>query len=332
MEEYEGTAVQAEAAQDAGADAEGFEASLAGELESMLLSDDSVDDDGAAQGDDDAEAADDGDDDAGDPEDDDDDDVDDDDDGDDEGKDGKGKRPMSGAEKRIRGLLAKLDAEKAARAEAEERLGQYEERDVRSDPDHPDPEAELAELKDQYKRILTPAQVMASGKVNPLTGAPYTAAEAEAAIANLKQDIQFKISELNDVVVSNMSKARAAEALAEQVRVPLEGLIAKYPRLDPASKDADPDLCRLLQSHIDSIMVTDGKLLTGFKEDPSEAIAAFARVMDRNTLLVANQRKATDRRIEHVPKRGGTSGREDKASAPEDEMLGFLEEALAMPM
>ena len=83
----------------------------------------------------------------------------------------------SKAENRFRKLSAKLeDAERRA-AEAKAEAEELRQTALRTSTEHPDPEAELEKLKDEYSRVLTPAQVLASNQTNPLTGQPYTTAE-----------------------------------------------------------------------------------------------------------------------------------------------------------
>ena len=227
------------------------------------------------------------------------------------------------ANKRIRQLVAQRKAKEAEVTELQQRLADAEKRSATATPEHPDPENELAELQDEYSRVKTPQAVIESGAINPLTGEPYSAAEAQAAVAELKQDLMYKMRGAEGAVVSRMEQSRTAERLSENMRVPLAELITKYPQLDQTSATADKDLCATLQAVIDSNTVLDGGLLSGFKTEPDKFVKQFERVLVKLGTVKANGSAIVDAKKDKVPAKGALSNRTAKTDDVDDFMEYF---------
>jgi hypothetical protein len=256
------------------------------------------------------------------------DDEEDDDEEDEEDKEDEGEedlKPKKNANSRIRQLVAEKKEREQRIQELESQLSNNE---VRRTPEHPDPDKELAILKEQYSRIKTAREVLDSGAINPLTGEEYTAAEAQAAIAELKQDLQFKINEVQSAVVENMKQAEAARNLVETIRVPLAEMIDRYPELDADGDKFDKDLGALLQATIDTNSIMENGILTGFKQDPKKFLASFERTLIKMGTLKANARAATDKKKEKILSKTplNNEARGGKISA-EDEFMAFVDAA-----
>lgn len=238
-------------------------------------------------------------------------------------------KPGSRANERIRKLVAEKNEIERKLAEAEARAQEAERLASTSTEEHPDPENEVKELREKYKRVMTPQEIVSSNMVNPLTGSPYTPAEAQAAVAELKQDIQFQIDEANNAVVERMNQAREAEALANSLVAPLQELINDFPQLDPGSPKADKDLCNLLQTTIDANSIQNRGLLTGFVKQPEEFIGAFRRVLKSQGEMRANKVRKTDAKVDTLPKHGALdSKRTGGKMEPTDELLSMFDDAM----
>jgi hypothetical protein len=233
------------------------------------------------------------------------------------------------AQDRIRQLVDQKNDLKKQVEDARRELEETQSKFAQSSDKHPDPEKELADLHTKYSSILSPAEVLEKGLINPLTNEPFTAAEAQAAVAELKQDVQFQINEANNAVVDRMNQARLAEERAEELRVPLAELLNKYPQLDRDSKDCNPDLCDMLQAVIDANAVIRGGLLSGFKTEPKDFIAKFGRVLDSQTHIRVNTKRDIDKNIERVPARSSLDNRQEPAKMkPEDDLMAAFDEAM----
>jgi hypothetical protein len=234
------------------------------------------------------------------------------------------------ANARITQLVAEKNAAKQAQAEAEARAAAAEQRAATTTTAHPDPEAELQQLRERYKVIKTPQQLIDEEMINPLTGFVCTPAEAQAAIAEYKQDLQFQIQEAQAATVERMTQARASESLiTTQLDPEIEKLIGKYPELDENSQKYDKDLSSMFQALVDSNMVTERGLVTGFKVPPKEYIASFERMMTKNRTVKVNEQAKVEKNIDKVPSKRALDnrGKDDKIS-PEDELMGYFDDAM----
>lgn len=194
---------------------------------------------------------------------------------------------------------------------------------------HPDPEAELKDLNERYRTIKTPKQIVDEGIINPLTGYEYTPAEAEAAIANLKQDIQFQISDANNAVVARMNQSREAERLGSELSAELSALIHEMPELDRDSKKANPDLCDMLQAIIDTNAKTDRGILTGWNKEPKEFIGTFKRVVKSLSMVKANSNKSVKKKIDLAPGRNSVNDQFTEVGNIEDDLLKAFADSIA---
>lgn len=248
-----------------------------------------------------------------------------------EGKDGKKndkseKHPRT-AKERIRQLVSVRNEKDAEINRLKAEIDRISSQQVASNDEHPDPEAEVEQLRNQYKNIKSPDKVVKDGVINPLTGEPYTPAEAEAAVANLKQDIQFKINEAQSAVVGKMSLAREAEAMSESLRIPLSDLITKYPVLDQDSKNADADLCAVLQSVIDANTIVKGGLLTGFKTPPETFLKSFENMLKKTTSVKVNEGKKLDNKRDKTAESSGKAPAKRGKMSAEDEFMAIFDDA-----
>lgn len=230
---------------------------------------------------------------------------------------------------RIKQLVDRAKAAEAAAADAERRASEAERLSAISTDAHPDPDKELADLRSEYGRIKSAAQLISEGIENPLTGEPYTPAEAQAAIAEYKQDLQFRISEVERATVDRMQEAQTSQANADDLRNSLVPFLQKHPELDPDSTDADPDMIDLLKARIDTSAIQNRGMLTGWKTPPAEIVAQFERFLTRQNTLKVNQKEKADKKIEQSPSRSNpnqaTNSKEKKA---EDELMAFFDEAM----
>jgi chromosome segregation ATPase len=235
------------------------------------------------------------------------------------------------ANKRITQLVAQKKEAQEKAAELEARIAEMETQAATTTEAHPDPDKEVAELRAQYATIKTPQMILQEEIVNPLTGDVYTAAEAQAAVAELKQDIQFRINEAQSATVERMNQARAAENLVVTKLTPhVDAMVAKYPQLDEDSDKFDQDMSDLFQATIDANVKKTNGLITGFKKDPAEFVAAFERVVKKNSTLQANQRTRTDKKIDKVPTRGPKQIRNgENKQSPEDDFMAEFDVAMS---
>lgn len=254
-------------------------------------------------------------------------------------EDGGPKTRSDKINKRIRDLVeqkktAKADAEKY-RAEAERYKREAEEaqsRAVRATPSIPEPDKKLAELRDQLAKAPTAIQVMESDMINPLTNAPYTPAEAQAAVVDYRQSLQLQIDQVKDAVVDNMTAARNAEQLFKnEVSPHLEKLITDYPELDKESEVFDQDLSDMLQAVINANCIMSNGLVSGFKKEPKAFVESFRRHMLKSTAVKVNNTRSVDKKVERRTK-GAQALRSTQSSKEsnsfEDSMLGGFEEAM----
>lgn len=241
--------------------------------------------------------------------------------------------PIAGTDRtnnRIKQLVDRAKAAEAATADAQRRAEELERLNSTSTSDHPDPQAELDKLRDEYARIATPQQVLQAGTVNPLTGEPYTAAEAQAAIADYKQDLQFKMSEAERSVVDRMQQAREAEKQAASLQDSLVPLLTAHPELDPNSVNADPDLCDILQGMIDANAIMERGLLTGWKTQPQDIVAKFDRFLKSQQNIRVNTIAKTDKKAVNLSDRKQSTAPNGIApeKSGEDEFLAAFDDAM----
>jgi DNA repair exonuclease SbcCD ATPase subunit len=220
-----------------------------------------------------------------------------------------------------RELAEELERVKAEREEAEKRYATTSEQ-------HPDPQAELETLKEQYAQLPTAQQVIEAETINPATEMPYTPAEAEAALANLKQDIMFRINDTKDAVVQRMEQARVAETLATQLGDELNQLISQYPELDPNSPKANKPLCKMLGAVIKSNQIETAGLLSGWDTPPKEFLKEFKDMVLSQTLVRANAVSKTNGNIEAVPTK--VKPEETKVQTATDPLLAAFDDAMNM--
>ena len=237
--------------------------------------------------------------------------------------DGLPATPSLKANDRIRKLVDQRRSVEAERDQLRQELEAAKKQALATDA-HPDPEAEVKTLKEQYKNVKTPEQIVAERQVNPMTGEPYTAAEAAAAIANLKQDIQFKIAEANDAVVERMGQAREAERLTQKMVEPLSDMIQRYPQLDRDNENADPYLCDTLQSVLDANAHMERGILVGFAKDPAEVIGNFEKMMKGLTTVKVNKQTKVDRAVDKTPTHGALDSRTDRGKMSDADELAEL--------
>lgn len=178
----------------------------------------------------------------------------------------------------------------------------------------------------------TALQVLESDLINPLTNAPYTPAEAQSAIVEYKQNLQFQINDLNDAVVQNMTAARNAEQLFRTQAEPhINKLMDDYPALDKDSADFDQDLSDMFQAVINANCIMNNGLVTGFKKEPKTFVDSFRRHMLKSTAVRANNTRSVDKKIERKTKgeRGVTPTTSKKNASFEDTMLFGFEDAMS---
>ncbi|MCL2806681.1 MAG: hypothetical protein FWD27_00730 [Coriobacteriia bacterium] len=225
------------------------------------------------------------------------------------------------ARKELKELKEKLEeAEKL-----KEQVDDAEKRAATTTDEHPNPEEELETLKVQYANLPDPQRIAKDGLINPVTEEPYSFAEAIAVVANLKQDIQFKINEVQQTVVARMTEARDAERLINDNLTPLvKELMNKYPELDEESVDYDSDLAQLLQEKIDANIVLKRGLASEFKAEPKDFLAAFERVMIKNRTIKVNAMDSVDKKVDTVQSnsKGALDNRKNaKKPSPEDALI-----------
>jgi hypothetical protein len=226
------------------------------------------------------------------------------------------------AKDRIKQLVDQKNDLKRELAEAQLAREELEKRQAVSTDKYPDPEATVKELQERYAGLPTVQQVLEHETINPVTGDVYTPAEAEAALANIKQDIQFSITDAKDAVVARMEQSRRAEQLGNELGNELSELIARHPQLNPEAPGSDPVWCRILANEIKANEQKAGGLLTGWAEAPRSFIASFEKAMLAATNIVANKVKSTDAKVTK------------ETSKPVDESFGkpktFEDEFMAM--
>ena len=234
------------------------------------------------------------------------------------------------ANQRITQLVAQKNEAKKRAEEAEARAAAAEQRAATTTKAHPDPEAELKDLKKRYQTLKTPQQVIEEGLINPMTGYEYTPAEAQAAIADYKQDLQFQIAEAQAATVERMNQARASENLVvTQLNPEVDAFLLKYPELDENNAKYDKDLGFMFDALIAANMKTEQGLVTGFKTPPKEYIATFERMMLNGRTMKVNAESKTNKKIDKVPAKKALDnrGKDDKIS-PEDELMGYFDAAM----
>jgi len=235
------------------------------------------------------------------------------------------------ARERIQQLVSRAKEAEAKQAEAEAALEEANQRAATTTAEHPDPDAELADLRQRYASVKTPQQILEEELINPLTNELYTPAEAQAAVAEYKQDLQFKINEAQNSTVERMNQARLAESLVTtQLNPALDALIAKFPQLDAESDKADKGLCDVLQAVVDANVKLDRGLVVGFKKDPKEFLGTFERMIKNGQTMKVNQHKETAKKIDKVPSKGALDNRQEHGKiTPEQELMNEFDKAMA---
>ena len=239
------------------------------------------------------------------------------------------------ANKRIQQLVERAKAAEAKQKEAEDALNEANQRAATTTPEHPDPDKELEKLKQRYASVKSPQQILQEQLINPLTGDVYTPAEAQAAVAEYKQDLQYQIQNVQAATVERMNQARQAEAIiATQLTPEIDKLLSKYPYLDPGTEEepnpkADKDLCDMLHALVDSNAKVERGLLVGFKKPPKDFLGAFERMMINGKTVKVNQEAKINKKIDNVPSRGplDNRGKSDKMS-DEDAFMSAFDEAM----
>lgn len=239
------------------------------------------------------------------------------------------------AQARIRQLIEQRNQEKQRAEEALARAEAAERQAVEASPEHPDPDKELEAIDNQYRNLKTPQEVVASGGINPLTGAPYTLVEAQAAITEFKLDLQQKRQEVEQVRVENMTRARQAEQIANTLAEPLVDLIHDHPELDsdPKNEKCNESLCNLLQSHIDAHTIKERGLLVGYTKEPEEIVAEFRKTIESLSAIKVNKQKKTDKKIDRIPGRAAaqaprSADANEGEKTSEEELFSAFDDAM----
>lgn len=239
------------------------------------------------------------------------------------------KKPSKNAQERIKELNRKWREEEKARKELENKLQNMEKLQNASAQKYENPEEEIAKLEEQYRTLKTPQMIVEEQMINPDTGEPYNYAEAAAAIANARQDIQFKINDANSEVVRNMQLARESEQNQNKLVVPMQALVDKYPQLDPDSKKANPTMINAMQQFVNANIVKQGDFIIGFEKDPAEFVGEFENLIEEMSGLRANKQKKADKNVDKLPKTGAKASRSKKTTPKEEEdvqkMLDYLD-------